>query len=59
MPFAETVSGFPAVVFVAGIVVSLVGVWMLATKRPSEVASKWLAGGIGIAALGIILGQIF
>ncbi len=56
---AKNATGFPAVVLVAGVVVGIVGIWMFATGKPPETGSKWIASGIGLMALGIILAQIF
>jgi hypothetical protein len=54
---ANTASGFPAVVVVLGMIIGAVGVWMFATGRPPETGSKWIAGGIGVFALGLVLAQ--
>jgi hypothetical protein len=52
---AATAKGFPAVLVVAGVVAGIYGIWMFATGKPSETGSKFVAGGIGLMALGIIL----
>ncbi|MCU1377070.1 MAG: hypothetical protein JWN29_53 [Acidimicrobiales bacterium] len=44
---------------VAGVVVGIYGIWMFATGKPPETGSKFVAGGIGLMAIGIILAQIF
>jgi hypothetical protein len=54
---ANTASGFPAVLVVIGTVVGIVGIWWFATGRPAETGSKFIAGGIGIVAVGLILAQ--
>jgi hypothetical protein len=53
-----TATGFPAVVFVLGMVVGIIAIWMFATGRPSETGSKFLGGSLGLMALGIILASI-
>lgn len=53
-----TATGIPAVVFVLGVVVGIIGIWMFATGRPSETGSKFIGSGIGLMALGIILASI-
>jgi hypothetical protein len=54
---AATAKGFPAVLVVVGVLVGIYGMWMFATGKPSETGSKFIAGGIGVMALGIILAQ--
>jgi hypothetical protein len=56
---AETASGFPAVLVILGVLVGIVGIWMFATGKPPETGSKWIAGGLGITAIGLVLAQIF
>ncbi|MCU1373161.1 MAG: hypothetical protein JWO68_447 [Actinomycetia bacterium] len=57
MLLAATAKGFPAVLVVVGVLVGIYGMWMFATGKPSETGSKFIAGGIGVMALGIILAQ--
>jgi hypothetical protein len=54
---ANTAKGFPAVLVVVGTLVGIVGIWWFATGRPSETGSKFIAGGLGIMALGLVLAQ--
>ena len=59
MLLADNASGFPAVLVVVGTVVGIVGIWMFATGKPSEIGSKWIAAGLGITAVGLVLAQVF
>ena len=55
--FAVTATGFPAVLVVLGTIGGIVAI-VLFVKGRSEVGSKWLAVGLGLLALGIVLAQI-
>jgi hypothetical protein len=54
---ANTAKGFPAVLVVLGTIVGIIGIWMFATGKPAETGSKWIAAGIGLTAIGLILAQ--
>jgi hypothetical protein len=54
---ANTAKGFPAVLVVVGTLVGIVGIWMFATGKPPETGSKWIAAGLGITAVGLVLAQ--